>query len=108
MNVDNLYILKYISYLYHDSILFDGYKEQEQPNAELECFLFTPFNGNLTTSNNMPIMRSIFLKYNTINTTLPLNTSVERMFSLAQQEICALKSDIILVTVTLKMHYCLK
>lgn len=28
------------AFLYHDNIIFDEYKEQDQPNAELELFFF--------------------------------------------------------------------
>lgn len=42
------------------NFLFDVNREQEQPNAELERYIFTHYSGDLTILKNMPIMKLIF------------------------------------------------
>lgn len=67
-----------------DSFLFEI---DEQPNAELERFLNTHYNGDLKCLNIVPTIKQIFLKY---NTALPSSASAERLFSIAG-DICSKK-----------------
>lgn len=70
-----------------EDFLFDGDDaEVEQPNTEIDRYL-TLFTGDLLILNTMPIIKNIFLKY---NTALPSSASVERLFSIAG-DICTKK-----------------
>ncbi|KAL4083021.1 hypothetical protein QTP88_028351 [Uroleucon formosanum] len=71
-----------------DDFLFDGDNvEVEQPNTEIDRYLTTPLSGDLLILNIMPIIKNIFLKY---NTALSSSASVERLFSVAD-DICTKK-----------------
>lgn len=63
----------------NDIFYFDD--DSESPNSEIDCYFTTPFNENLTILNSMLIIKSIFIKFNSV---LPSSSSVECLFSVAR------------------------
>lgn len=70
-----------------DDFLFSEELVSDQPNGEVENYYNAVFTGDLKMLNSLPMMKQIFVKF---NTSLPSSASVERLFSVAG-DICTKK-----------------